>query len=191
MKLHPQTRKKVLLVEGVTVEGQEVYRFADAADLPETRRMFFSDFYRDMQNGLNPEELSNYMDAIVQAASVHDFGKVVQLSQMVKDISLNCRSTDSLYRMASLFYFTLEEDISDYDFTIAEEKIKAFKQVPASDFFLPHLLKHLDMYQSSSLEVIQRSLKVSEAKAITYRELYLRLTGGREPGTAMRKNSSG
>lgn len=170
--LHPE-HKKVIEPVCILPDGQELYRFKDPSDLPEVRRVLYADFYREWQDGISRNHARQLFQEIVKCLNAHDYSRAGYWAMTGLDLIDNCMPSDSLYHLASLMYFTLEEPIYEYDYTYAELKIEQMKKLPATDFFLPSLLKYLGQFKQASLKDIQNTLLLSELKV----KAHMRLLG--------------
>ena len=72
--------------------------------------------------------------------------------------------TETLYRLATCVYFTIDEDLSVYDFDYNEKKLKLFKEQPAYAFFFGKLMKNLMPHMNISEKDLEVFLKVTQAQ---------------------------
>ena len=143
-----------------TVGITDYYQLVNDLDLPEKRFAYLRHYYHEMQMRLTKETLLEFMDAMKKAVNPEkgkavELGKVDRLIDEITERTKWLFEPESLYRMASVVYFTLDEDITDYDERENEAKIKAFKKKD----MLSHFLQTLTNEQSGLFNLSPDALK--------------------------------
>jgi len=156
-----------------TVGITDYYQLVNDLDLPEKRFAYLRHYYHEMQMRLTKETLLEFMDAMKKAVNPEkgksvELGKVDRLIDEITERTKWLFEPESLYRMASVVYFTLDEDITDYDERENEAKIKAFKK---KDHVIPFLA-----------DANRRTERVIQFVARRFKDLF-RATGRPKPKT--------
>ena len=92
---------------------------------------------------LDLDMLNNTIDSVMDDLTMLDPNNIVSIKRKTQELLTNLKrlteltiSVDASYRLASCSYFWIDEDLTDYDYEIGDEKIKLFKQMKFDDFFL-------------------------------------------------------
>lgn len=177
-------KKMIKPVPSLIIDGQQYYEFVQVADMPQNRFVHYLDFRSESQMGVTREVINGYLDGIMAANNEGNVSFVGAQAFMLKDSINNCTNIEVLYNMASLLYFTKDEDISCYDLDYNERKIRLFKQVKNKSFFFQNLLTNSLKITGKSLPTnIDAYLRQSMVKLSTYEGI---LTNAKEK----RKESS-
>lgn len=177
-------QKLIRPVPELILLGNQYYEFVNIADMPETRRMEYNSLREEAVMGISRELLINIFDGIITANDNNEKSKVGTEAFLAKDMLRNITSKEILYKMASLMYFTEDEDISLYDLDYNNEKIKLFKRVENQGFFFGRLLDNGLKNTGDPLRAdIQKYLKESEVKEKAYLQLLGEMLGGNDSKT--------
>lgn len=165
-------KKVIVPVPELIINGKQYYKFKQAADIPQNRFVHYLDFREESKMGMTREEIITYCNELIKANNKGDLSRVGALSITLKDSVANCTPIEVLYNLASLVYFTKDEDLSCYDLDYNEEKIRLFKQVKNKGFFLTQLLENTLKVTGQSLpEDIEDYLRKSQVKLNAYRQM--------------------
>jgi len=143
-----------------SVGVRDYYQLVNDLDLPEKRFAYLRHYYHEMQMRMSKEVLLQFVEAMKKAVNPEkgkavELGKVDRLLDEIKDRTEWLFEPDSLYRLASVVYFTMDEDITDYDEKLNEAKVKAFKKKG----MLSHFLQTLTDEQSGLFNLSPDALK--------------------------------
>lgn len=171
---HP---KLDLPIKYAFTEGAHYYQFVNDYEMPKKRFSFAQKFYSEMRSKVTSETLVEFCDAIISHLDKGELVKAAKLTDELKYRSEWLFEPESLLRFASVVYFTLEENVTDYDFKYNENKIELFKKKGLLINFLQMLSEGQKIISSSSPEDLkdylirlnaktEKQLKlISEAKA--------------------------
>jgi len=147
--LHPDY--KTLVEFAFEIEGVSHYSFKNAIDMPPKRFQRMNQFIREVELRMNSKDLLEDMNLIKEAANKGELTSVVEVAIGVIYRAEQFIETDTFYRLFTCAYFTLEEDLTDYDYDYNESKIELFKSEPIGDFFFRQpLRKYLPQIDISS-----------------------------------------
>lgn len=123
---HPDYRDKV--EKTFKLNGVQYYRFKDQINTPHLRD-YYSDFYiRQYRAGIDFEKLEEYLTKIDDFLNKGKLGDAIYINRALKERIQANLGLDMLYNIASVCYFTGDEDLERYSPTENREKIKAFKE---------------------------------------------------------------
>ena len=138
------------------VGGVAYYTMRDHPDipagyLPAKRYQEFLTRHEAMRMGVNREYLEDYirqMEEVFQPgptgkASTIDLNKVQRLTYELRTRLELAPIGDDLYEYLSVLYFPLNEDITRYDPTFNQAKIKAWREAEATGDFFSTALRNL------------------------------------------------
>jgi len=137
--LHPNY--KALVEYGFTIDGQDYYQMKSILDMPALRYMKIEEFIRDAEMRISSKELSELMDNQIEFINKGELNNVAAIAMGIQHRLTQFMDTDTFYRLFSCAFFTLEEQLNDYDYTIGDKKIEAFRKEPASAFFFRKPIK--------------------------------------------------
>lgn len=145
------------IIPAFDFEGVQYYQFEDTFNLCSGRAFAALDFYQETRMKCTREFLEAHCDVVSQKldAAVKsmlittDVLDLNQLNTIIKELTtlnnqLNDRLTmlhdhDSVYKLASVVYFTKQEKVYDFDYKYnIEKKIPAFKRMDEAFFLLMH-----------------------------------------------------
>lgn len=118
-------------------EGVKYYKFANELNIPVDRAFSAMDIYNELELKVDSEYLNSYFEAIIKACNEGKLTDVVLLTQIAKRKTEHITNVDLLYKLASVLYFSEEENPEIYDYAIAKKKIESWKrQKDITAFFL-------------------------------------------------------
>lgn len=170
-------KKVIEAVPGLLIDGKQAYQFANPADMPEGRYVNFLQFRQELFGGLDREQNIDLFKRIAEANNQGDYSKAGAICMMGMDILQNCTPIEAYYNMASLIYFTKEEDLKTWDADYNLKKIEGFKAQKNKDFFLQSLSSHLTRYGITSPANIEDYLRKSALKMRVLNSLISEPTG--------------
>jgi len=154
--LHPDF--KTLTEFAFKIKGVSYYGFKNAQDMPPRRFETMNQFIKEVDMRIDAKDILEDLELIKKAA---DKGLLSSIIGIVNGLEYRVDQyieTDTFYRLFSCAYFTLEEDLSDYDYDVNDEKIKLFKSEPPGDFFfMTPIRKYLPQTDISSKDFLNFS----------------------------------
>lgn len=163
VKIHPRYDKHIKY--GFTIDGKHYYRFLHDYDIFESRFKFLSTFYQEVENKMTSQDINEFSDATnkyiedyeeslhLGEPKPHLLAKAKELQKEVKYRSTWLFEPTSLYKYASVLYFDLQEDITDYDVQYNHDKIILWsKKKTLLRTFLKELMENADGLLSLSKE---------------------------------------
>lgn len=160
--IHPDYKKSIEYV--FTIDGEDYYSFTTIADCPAERYYKASEFMHEMDMRMNRDMLAAYLDKMSEMINDGNFGKVAAIVEEMKIRSTLLVETETMYKLASVQFFTLDEDLTSYDYDYNDRKIAKFKSEKISDFFLKEPVKRFLPLPSISAEDLILCLKLTEAR---------------------------
>ena len=132
---------KLILKE--TGKGLKFYKFDDTNDMPYGRASYTLDYFEESRQRVTRERLEAHLTAMENAInSTHvQMTTIVKLVVQLRERLEMIFEPESLYKIASVIFFTEDENPNDYSFKKGQEKIKLFQKVGA-DFFLSIPIKN-------------------------------------------------
>jgi len=125
-----------------TVGGVDYYELENIFNLPYQRALEAIAIYEENRMKITYEYLKAHTKAIdnifaLQKFGLKEFGKLKHLNEQMKELFEFVVETDLVYKLASVVYFTKDENPYTYDGKVAMNKIKAWKEAKGlNDFFL-------------------------------------------------------
>lgn len=143
--IHPEYKRLIEYVD--TLEGRKIYKFKDLADMPHQRYNYCTRFSTEVNLRLDAdtsreidEELMTFL--LLEKPGIKDRKKAITLLQTRMQMSDALISGEASYRLASCVYFWKDEDLTDYDYAIGDEKIEIFKRTNFDNFFLTEPMRN-------------------------------------------------
>jgi hypothetical protein len=121
------------------LDGKDLYMFKDIGDMPHIRFTKCNRFIEEYNMRLDYETqqitTKKLIDLLIDPTKKTITSAIQILMSLDKlyDISI---SMDATYRLYSAAFFWEDEDLTDYDFEIGDEKIRLMKKKKLADFFL-------------------------------------------------------
>jgi len=165
-KSHPDYKKSIS--PAFIIKNEQYYEFDSLLDVPPLRFKRADQFYIEQDMRIDRKTLIKLIDKILEHCDQDNIkvSKIVSIALDIKDRTEMIIETETLYRLATAVYFTLDEDLSDYDFDYNEKKLKLFKEQPIGDFFFDKLMKNLVPQSNISQTDLEIFLKVTEAQKL-------------------------
>ena len=167
--LHPEYKKKTEYA--FSIDDQDFYHFADYLDMPMRRFQKMNEFIADVEMRITRNDLAEYIDICEEAINQ---GKITDLVNVLQGLKYRLNQfieTDTYYRLFSCAFFTLDEDLREYDYAINEEKIELFKSQPVDSFFLNYPAKDWLPQIDISKEDLDSYLKMSSVSTKFLQEI--------------------
>lgn len=169
--LHPEYKN--LIEHAVTIKGVELYTFKNLEDMNVKRWQRLNEFLREVELRMTKKELNEYLEMVEIICNQPEVKivEIIKLTQAIRAATDLFLETETMYRLASIVYFTKDEDLTDYDFDWGEEKIRMFKTEPIGDFFLSNPMKKLLPQSDISASALRTFSKLTEAKLLLLSQL--------------------
>ena len=163
-KVHPDYKKSIS--PAFKIGDEQYYEFDSLLDVPPLRYKRADQFYIEVDMRMDRETLIALTNKAIEHCDSDNIkiSKIVSILMDIKDRTEMIIETETLYRLASCVYFTLDENLSDYDFDYNEKKLKLFKEQPIGDFFLRILMRNLVPQSNISQEDLEVFLKITQAQ---------------------------
>lgn len=133
-----------------TINGVVYYQFKDISKIKCQRALVVNDWYNELAMRCTRDFLIQHteaVDKILNNPKEINIGKLAILNQQLKERLDMIYETDIIYKIASVVFFTKDENPYEYDDVLGNEKVKLFKeQVKKKDgwkFFYDRLFKGL------------------------------------------------
>lgn len=123
---HPEL--KIPIKFAFTEDQTDVYTFTDDLEMPEMRMRYATRFYQEMQMKCDKEHLTKMID---KCEELLDKGKLAGTWELLSDLKYRLTwafEPETLYRYATVMYFTLDENLKGYDLDFNTKKIELFKK---------------------------------------------------------------
>jgi hypothetical protein len=131
---HVDYRDKVELA--FKIDNVSYYRFKETSKTPHLR-MFYMNFYIDQyRNGMEFEPLESYLEKIQDQV---ERGKIGDASYTIKALRERIKINQELgllYKIATVVYFTDDEDLENFYPSENADKLKTFRKSKEHAFFL-------------------------------------------------------
>lgn len=137
--LHPDF--KTLVEYAFTVNGVEYFEFKTLLDMPTLRYKKVMELIREAEMSLKSVDLVKYLEKSISFLEKGELAKSIVIQNSISALASQFMETDTYYRLFSAVFFTLDEDISDYDYDYNEQKIELFKKEKIDDFFFREPMK--------------------------------------------------
>jgi len=170
--IHPEYKK--LIEKIATIDGRDLFAFKDLLDMPIKRHDKCMRFALEWNMHIDMETLQETHKEIIEDIGMMDCNNMKSLKRKIFALLDNLTrmteltlSAEASYRLASCSYFWIDEDLTDYDFEIGDEKIDLFKKMSFDDFFLSEPMnKFLPRINLSAQDLQLFSLIEKERKKI-------------------------
>lgn len=160
--IHPETKKSIEIA--FTIGGHDYYKFKNIKDMPTARYITASQFQTESECKVTFDDLKKDINAMI---SLQGKGMHQEVSAML--YALGARTDlsfehETMFLLASAVYFTLEEDVTEYDFDYNKQKIENFKTEGLHGFFLLQPAKSYLLSLNISDEDLMMSLALEREK---------------------------
>jgi len=165
-KVHPGLELKPSISPAFKIGDEQYYEFDSLLDVPPLRYKKMDQFFTEVNMRMDRDTLISLIDKAIEHCDSDNIkiSKVVSILMDIKDRTEMIIETETLYRLATCVYYTMDENLYDYDFDYNEKKLKLFKGQPIKDFFFTKLMKNLVPQINISQEDTQIFLKITEAQ---------------------------
>lgn len=146
---HPDL--KIPIKFAFTVDKTDIYTFTDDLEMPEMRMRYATRFYQEMQMKCDKEHLNQMVD---KCEELLNQGKMSGVWELLSDLKYRLTwafEPETLYRYATVVFFTLDENLQGYDLDFNTKKIELFKKKGVK-YFLETLSEGLEKLLSQSTE---------------------------------------
>lgn len=160
-------------IEGQTEVAFEVnmvkfYRFKDEYRHPTGRYKYVYKCLKEMELSMNRETLAEYVKQLKNILNGGSKGQAINMGEAWRLLhNMETRTTlpfdpGMVKRLASVVYFTDDEDISTYDQSYGDFKIKLWDDNNVHDFFLTRPIAELLNLNNTSLESLEEYLTTAK-----------------------------
>lgn len=132
-----------------SINGKNYYKYQDISKVKNQRALTINDFFNELSMRATRDFLIDHtkaMDTILTSNSI-DIFKIKTLNSQLQERLEMIYETDIIYKIASVMFFTKDENVLDYDDLLGREKIALFKQQDKEDkkmgFFFGTLFKSI------------------------------------------------
>lgn len=139
--LHPEFKR--LIEKVATINGRDLWAFKSLMDMPVRRYDWCNRFSIEFQMRVDLGTLKETHETVINDIGMMDGNNLASLKRksiaLLENINRMTELTismDGYFRLASCVYFWIDEDLTNYDFDIGDEKIRLFKKQNFDDFFL-------------------------------------------------------
>jgi len=122
VRIHPRYNKHIKY--GFSTGGRHYYRFSHDYDIFENRFSYLKTFYQEVENKLTSQDINDFADAIIERINT---SKLIEAGELAKELKYRSEwlfEPTSLFKYASVIYFDLQEDVTDYDVDYNHDKIR-------------------------------------------------------------------
>ena len=155
---------KKLIKFAFNIGGNNYYMFANPMDMPVGRWHYSNIFNDEMLMAISRESLIEMSQMLIDATNE---GDLVTCGKVAWEINYRAKTlydTEQIYKLASVTFFSLSEDLTTYDFDFNAEKIANFKSEKMKDFFGNAPMKTLLPFGATSEEDLVQLLVINELK---------------------------
>jgi hypothetical protein len=163
-KSHPEHKKSISKV--FKIDNEQYYEFDNLSDCPAGRYWRIQQFNVELNLRIDRDTLIDLLTASLEAINNGDITKSIIIQTDIKNRTNFLIETETAYRLASAVFFTLDEDLTTYDFDYNQKKIEKFKKERIDTFFLSRPMKKLLPQINMSGEDIALYLKMTEAQKV-------------------------
>jgi hypothetical protein len=161
-KVHPKVEKSIS--PAFKVDGEQYYEFDNLSDCPAGRYFRIQQFMVELNLRIDKDSLVELLDKALEFMDKNQATKTAAILLDIKNRTEFLIETNTAYRLASAVFFTLDEDLTTYDFDYNQKKIEKFKKQDISTFFLSRPMKKLIPQINISGADLAIYLKATEAQ---------------------------
>lgn len=131
------------------INGKNYYKFKDISKVKNQRALTTNDFYGELAMRATRDFLIKHTEAVnkILTSTTIDIYKLRTLNLQLQERLEMIYESDIIYKIASVVYFTKDEDPDFYDDIVGQEKVALFKAQDAKDkkmgFFFGTLFTNL------------------------------------------------
>ena len=170
-------KTKYPIVFAFSYLGKDYYEFQDSFNIPYQRSLIAVNYQEEYNMRMTRELLKEFISAIEETLNTNpiQITKIMEIIQIMKDRLEWVFDTELIFKLASVLYFTKEENPAFYDVIYNNKKIKEWKESNYLEFFfllqsqsflssLQLLPNHILTYSREALRrTIQHYQKIYEA----------------------------
>ncbi len=126
------------IIYAFTSGGIDYYQYKDFSNIPPLRGLKTMVFHEEMRMKCSIEYLKLHTeatDALLLGKRINIF-EIKKLNDQLKQRLNIAVETELIYKLASVVFFDMKEELQDYDFSYNMKKIQHWKKHNANDFFL-------------------------------------------------------
>lgn len=131
------------------VNGVKYYRFKKAVKMPEFRNFYNSVYIDQYRRGVDDETLLAYLKTFKEHVDKGQLGDLAYKVRLLEERLKANQNLDLLYQIATVNYFTEDEDLESYSVTDNKKKLEEFKKSKDNAFFLTNPM--IDIFPQLSL----------------------------------------
>lgn len=169
-------------------EGVNYYAYTNAMNVPYQRAFVALDYIEEFNMRVTREYLETFTAAIKSefAQNPINVTEVVRLINNLEERLGWVVAIDTVYKLASVTFFTEEENPMNYDLMYNKKKIDAWKKSDSLGFFLAMPLEQLTIFSKFSTEELQDYLRGQAVKMLMQLE-YLRNSLSKQKSESSKK----
>lgn len=159
------------------------YSYVNPFNVPYARAMAASAIFEEFEMRMTKDFIKYIMNGVEEKLKAHDTKGIYKLfslceERMAMDFELN-----TLYKLASVYYFDENESMLTYDVIYNAKKIESFKNEKLKSFFLQSPLRQLLPYSEVSIEEVEIRMKQSLLEQLNNTERVLEALSQTESGS--------
>lgn len=161
------------LIERVAIiDGRDLYMFTNLLDMPHNRYNKCTRFSTEFNMRLDANTLKVALKKCLESANKGNFTNVISILSVLNEQTEMLISVEASYRLASCVYFWENEDLTDYDYEIGDDKIRKFRKIKFDDFFLNAPMNNfLPQMNLSAADIESYLVYEKELKNLTLQQL--------------------
>lgn len=146
-----------------SIEGVNYYKFKDISKVKCQRAFACNDFWNELSMRTTRDFLTKHTEAVdsILTSNNIDIYKLKTLNMQLQERLEMIYETDIIYKIASVMFFTKDENVLDYDDLLGREKIALFKQQDRED-------KKMGFFFGTLFKSIIGSTTMSDKDLVTY-----------------------
>lgn len=169
IRFHPINKKPIQWV--MKVGDKNLYQFVNTYEMPRKRFAFAQKFFNETQCKITSESLMEFVEACKKLVNEGKLGETFRLLDELEYRNKWIFEPETLLRLGAVLYFTLDEDVTDYDFEYNDKKIELFKKKGVLVHFLQLLTNGSQILSNLSPEDLQTYLTQASEKSEELRKL--------------------
>lgn len=111
-----------------THEGVDYFMFVNEQNMPSERAFAAMDVYEELNQRITREYLEEFFKGLIACVNKGDLVKLSNLVTFAQQRLQHITNVEILYKLASVLYFTKEENCYNYDREYNEKKINNWKK---------------------------------------------------------------
>jgi len=120
--------------------GKHFYQLLNDPDMPKKRFVYAQQFFEELNMKITKDTLEEFCGALKKEINNGDLGKTYKLVDEIEHRLNWAFEPETLMKFASVIYFDLKEDITDYDPEYSKIKIDLWKKKGLIHHFLKILM---------------------------------------------------